>query len=323
MGCCITPEIVTSYFSELKKVLERYNILNRPANIWNIYESGISLDNTLPKVVSRCGHQPLGVASSRSSTTTLVAAVSALGQTLPPYIIYKGQRLRKELISNEIEGSKFNTSPNGWVTSKIFKDFLLNHFLVHVTERPLILLYDGHATYITTDIIDLAKNSDVHLFILPPHSSHLIQPLDVSIISPFKESMNCEMHKYLHKHPNNVITRQLLPSLISTAYKSSMTTQNIMSGFRKTGICPFNPEMVKTQASTSQISVTVNLTNQTRKEELDSALISVLFQDQVSTFKQSKKGTEVPPKKKRKKCVPPFEAAVMEQNFPDILPETA
>lgn len=131
------------------------------------------------------------------------------------------------------------------------------------------------------------------------------------------------MHKYLHKHPNNVITRQLLPSLISTAYKSSMTTQNIMSGFRKTGICPFNPEMVKTQASTSQISVTVNLTNQTRKEELDSALISVLFQDKVSTFNQAKKGTEVPPKKKRKKCVPPFEAAVIEQNFPDILPETA
>jgi hypothetical protein len=42
-----------------------------------------------------------------------------------------------------MEGSKFTTSPNGWVTSEIFIDFFRNHFLLHVTERPLILLYDG------------------------------------------------------------------------------------------------------------------------------------------------------------------------------------
>jgi acyl-[acyl carrier protein]--UDP-N-acetylglucosamine O-acyltransferase len=47
-------------------------------------------------------HTP--VTSVRSSTTTLVAAVSALGQTLPPYMIYKGQRLTEELICNGMEG---------------------------------------------------------------------------------------------------------------------------------------------------------------------------------------------------------------------------
>jgi hypothetical protein len=31
--------------------------------------------------------------------------VSALGQTLPPYMIYKGQRLTEELICNGMEGS--------------------------------------------------------------------------------------------------------------------------------------------------------------------------------------------------------------------------
>ena len=74
---------------------------------------------------------------------TCSSCYSALGQTLPPYMIYKGQRLTEELICNGMEGSNFTTSPNGWVTSEIFIDFFRNHFLLHVTERPLILLYDG------------------------------------------------------------------------------------------------------------------------------------------------------------------------------------
>jgi hypothetical protein len=53
----ITPAIVTSYFTELKQVLERYNLMNQPGKVWNVDESGISLDHTPPKVLSRCGYQ--------------------------------------------------------------------------------------------------------------------------------------------------------------------------------------------------------------------------------------------------------------------------
>jgi hypothetical protein len=317
----ITPAIVTSYFTELKQVLERYNLMNQSGKVWNVDESGISLDHTPPKVLSRCGYQPYSVTSGRSSTTTLVAAVSALGQTLPPYMIYKGQRLTEELICNGMEGSKFTTSPNGWVTSEIFIDFFRNHFLLHVTERPLILLYDGHATHVTLEIIDLASRSDVHLFVLPPHSSHLLQPLDVSIFSPFKNSLNLEMHKYMHDHPNNIITRQLLPGIINTAYKNSMSVQNIMSGFRKTGIFPFDAEIALPRPSTAELPTTVAATNQTRKERQDSRTITVLLQEKVKTFEHVKKGTDEPLKKKRKTCVPPFEAAITEQTFRDMIKE--
>jgi hypothetical protein len=51
----ITPVIVTSYFTELKLVLEGYNLMNQPGKVWNVDESGISLDHTPPKVLSRCG----------------------------------------------------------------------------------------------------------------------------------------------------------------------------------------------------------------------------------------------------------------------------
>ncbi|CAG2215069.1 unnamed protein product [Mytilus edulis] len=99
---------VTTYFAEPGTILNKYSLINKPAQTWNIDETGISLDHSPQKVLSRRGCDAFSVTSGRSSTTTLVAAVSALGETIPPYIIYKGQRLTQELVSHGMPGSKFN-----------------------------------------------------------------------------------------------------------------------------------------------------------------------------------------------------------------------
>jgi hypothetical protein len=155
-----------------------------------------------------------------------------------------------------MEGSKFITSENGWLTSDIFLDFFKHHFLTNVTEGPAILLYDGHATHITAGIIKIARESNLHLSVLPPHSSHMFQPLDVAVFSPFKQQLNSEIHKYSHSHQNTVIARQQLPPLISTAYQNSLTVTSIMSGFRNTGIFTFDPEAVKIKPPTLELPAT-------------------------------------------------------------------
>ena len=97
----------------------------------------------------------------------------------------------------------------------------------------------------------------MHLFVLPPHN-RMLQPLDVAVFSPFKQKLNSEIHKYLHSHPHTVIARRQLPSLISTAYQSSLTVTStgIMSGFRKTGIFPFDPDAAKIKPPTLELSAT-------------------------------------------------------------------
>ena len=73
-----SSESITLYFDELKHLLEQYNILNQPAKILNVEETGISLDHSLDaRVLSRRGSNPFSVSADKSSTTTLVAAVSA------------------------------------------------------------------------------------------------------------------------------------------------------------------------------------------------------------------------------------------------------
>ena len=122
------------------------------------------------------------------------------------------------------------------------------------------MLYDGHSTHVTTEIIETARESNVHLFVLPSHGSHMLQSLDVSVFGPFKKYFNSEINHYLHNHPKSIITRQQLPNLPSSAYRSSMTITNIMAGFGKTGIFSFNPDIGTVQPPALELPVEKNST---------------------------------------------------------------
>ena len=63
------------------------------------------------------------------------------------------------------------------------------HFLTHaVSERPLLLLLDGHSPYYTLDLVKAAAEKDVIIFCLPSHTTADSQPLDTSYFGPLKHT---------------------------------------------------------------------------------------------------------------------------------------
>ena len=56
-----------------------------------------------------------------------------------------------------------------------------------------LLICDGHNSHITGTFIGHCMDHDILLFILPPHSSHLTQPLDVGVFRPLKKYMAKEL----------------------------------------------------------------------------------------------------------------------------------
>ena len=61
-------------------------------------------------------------------------------------------------------------SDSGWIDSELFLSWMNKAFLKHCgSQRPVLLFVDGHASHITLDVIDVAKENDVILFCLPPH----------------------------------------------------------------------------------------------------------------------------------------------------------
>ena len=93
-------------------------------------------------------------------------------------------------------------------------------------------------------LIEWAKTNNIILFVLPAHTSHLLQPLDVAIFGPFKSFYYSECALFMRQNIGQTITRYDMCELACKAYLKALTPVNIQAGFRKTGIFPFSSAIV-------------------------------------------------------------------------------
>ena len=123
---------------------------------------------------------------------TIIAAGNALGNSVPPYYIFPGQRWNPDFLNGACPGAAGEMSKKGWSNSETFHNYITKHFATFVklsddkASDHTLILYDGHKSHISLTLSDWAKKHNVTLFVLPPHSSHLTQPLDVAVFGPFK-----------------------------------------------------------------------------------------------------------------------------------------
>ena len=54
---------------------------------------------------------------------------------------------------------------------------------------------DGHSSYVTANVISFCLQNGIDLLIMPPHCSHMLQPLDVSVFAPLKRALSKETDK--------------------------------------------------------------------------------------------------------------------------------
>ena len=244
----VTKENLDKYFQNLKQILDKHNLHNCPELIYNVDESGFSPEHNPQKIATIKGQTPQAITSPRSTMVTCIGACNALGTALPPYIIHKGKRLTNELREGCSPGAGFDISPSGWSNSIIFQNYLKNHFLKYCQrqpEKPILLLYDGSTTHINVELVEWAMTENIVLFVLPPHSSHHLQPLDVGCFKPLKSAYDSLAHQFLKRHPGQNINRYSMTALICQAYTTALTPKNIQISFNKTGIWPLNPGIIQ------------------------------------------------------------------------------
>ena len=78
---------------------------------------------------------------------------------------------------------------------------------------------------------------------MPPHSSHLLQPLDVGCFSPLKRAYSRQIEALICHHINYVTKLEFLPAF-KAAFDQSFTSVNICSAFRGAGLVPLQPDAV-------------------------------------------------------------------------------
>ena len=237
-----SPETIKNYFDQLEEVLISNSLYNCPSRIYNIDESGFPLQHQPGKRIGVRGQKHVMVNTSGDKTqVTVLACVRADGCYMPPMVIFKRSDLTEDLIQGEIPNTLYGLSKSGWMDGDLFAKWFNFHFLKHApSERPILILLDGHSSHYSPKVIREAALAGVILFCLPPNITHLAQPLDVTPFHSLKSHWYNACDQYMSSHPGKRVTIYNFSELFSQAWFQAMIPRTIMSGFRATGVYPFN-----------------------------------------------------------------------------------
>jgi len=180
--------------------------------------------------------------AERGQLVTLCVAVSASGQCVPPFLVYPRVHYKDYFVNGAPPGSKGTTHPSGWMPAPNFQLYL-QHFVEHVkpsVESPVLILLDNHESHLSADTLDYAKQNGVTMLSFPPHCSHRLQPLDISVFGPLKKKIGQAQSNWLRSNPGKPVSIYDIGTILCEPWQESLTMSNICSGFRKAGIFPFN-----------------------------------------------------------------------------------
>ena len=290
----VTPEIITSYFAKLVDAMQIVGCTDTPVDIWNLDETGVSLDHNPPKIYTCLKDKVFSITAGKSPTTTLVSAVNAIGECLPPFFIFKGVRVTEEMKAGILDGTEFRGSETGWINSVIFIDFIVNHFAKHVKRRPCLILYDGHSTHYPSEVIVRCREMGIYLFVLPPNTTHVLQPLDVGVFGPFKKALYANIQEWMLAHPYRLLQRHELPGMICQTLKQSMTDDTIVKAFRKCGIFPLSADAVKLSVIAGPVAAIKPKKQDTVQMKVVLDGVTECFTSEKKSFSRKRRATIIP-----------------------------
>lgn len=135
---------------------------------------------------------------------------------------------------------------SGWINKETFLVWF-KKFVEHSNPgptKPVLLIFDGHNSHTKSlELVNFARENNVVLICFPPHTTHRLQPLDVSFMAPLSAFYEQETKKWLIHHPGRYVTIYQVGKLFRSAFSRAATVQNAVNGFKKTGIYPFNRDV--------------------------------------------------------------------------------
>lgn len=104
---------VAEVFDNFAVVLKKHAI--DLTNIWNMDETGVTTVHKLDRVIARKGVKQIGAITSgeRGTLVTIACAVSAIGNSIPPYFVFPRKNFKRYFLNNAPFGSSGSTNPSG------------------------------------------------------------------------------------------------------------------------------------------------------------------------------------------------------------------
>src|SRR5437763_6910221 len=240
----VSVERLTKWFEDLRQVIDEHGI--EPYNIYNMDESGFAIGDVeaSQRIINAEIRQKFQAKPGRQEWVTAVECICVDGSFVPPLIIFKGEKLSRQWIPASIHNNwRFDCNTKGWTSNEYGIQWLRSCFEPATREKAdgkmRLLICDGHDSHITAAWIEHCMRNNIVLMVLPPHSSHLTQLLDVGVFGPLKTLMASALEPLISIELHRILKAEWLSAFVE-AHDGAFSVQNIEAGFHGTGIFPYN-----------------------------------------------------------------------------------
>lgn len=291
-----TEEEFAEYFENLARSIEGVP----PENILNFDETNLTDNPGAKKCIFRRGIKYAErVMNTSKSAISIMFAATASGEMLPPYVVYKAERLYDLWCTGGPKNTKYNRTKSGWFDAATFQDWFERLALPWAKQLPgrKVLIGDNLSSHVQLEILRECQRNNIIFVFLPPHSTHLTQPLDVGFFRSLKQHWRNIITTYKIKNPkNSTVDKNSFPQLLKILMtKISENQENVIkNSFKAAGIVPLNPDAVLKKLPSRRLEDNV-------KEDIGDALLNYLKQtrsaDTPSKPKRSKKMLQIAPGK--------------------------
>lgn len=236
-------ENISLFFANLEDVHRRFGPI-APDRIWNVDETGLTTVHVPGPIVAPKGIKQIGGCTSaeRGTLVTMIAGVNAIGNHIPPMLIFPRVYFKERMLSGAPVGTIGAATSTGWSNEEMFLKFL-EHFMKHVKsskEERVLLIMDNHETHLSVDVLERASSVGIVIVTFPPHTSHRLQPLDVSVYAPFKTFYNQALVEWHVNNPGKTFDIYCVSQVVGTVFPRAFAMKNIISGYKATGIFPLD-----------------------------------------------------------------------------------
>lgn len=180
--------------------------------------------------------------AERGQLVTLSCCINALGNHIPPMLIFPRVHFKDFMLKGAPPGTIGGANLSGWSNEQLYVKFM-NHFIKHTkpsTAERVLLIIDNHETHLSLEVLELASEAGVVILTFPPHTSHRLQPLDLTIYAPLKTYYNQAVEAWLCNNPGKTFDIYSIAEVVGLIFPRALSTSNIIQGFKKPGIYPFD-----------------------------------------------------------------------------------
>jgi hypothetical protein len=125
--------------------------------------------------------------------------------------------------------------------------------ILHSPNEYRILLCDGHDSHVSASLVGYCIQNRILLVLLPPHSSHLLQPLDVGIFRPLKTALAHRQTQLFRSGVRRIEKAEWVEDFME-AQEDAITEKNVLSAWRSAGLFPENVHRMLHQLPDDTIS---------------------------------------------------------------------